>query len=227
MTDVRMAALVLAVVAALLPGSCADGPETVMDAGTAAPDAVRLAVVGDSITEADSPDFDGGRLGPESWVHHAVGDDVVLAGGWARWGATTAQMAAAVEPVEADVLVVLAGTNDVGSGEPAAGTRENLRRIADVVGAPRVVLSAVPPIDAAPHLATDLNAELEDLAADEGWQWVDAPAGLRHGDRFADGMASDGLHPTAAGARVIGEAVREAVLKAVLDAGGQAPDTSG
>jgi lysophospholipase L1-like esterase len=225
-TDVRVAAVVLALVAALFLSSCADPRAAAPDAATAptaAPDAVRLAVVGDSITEADSPDFDGGRLGPESWLEHTVGDGVVLVGGWARWGATTAQMAAAVEPVEADVLVVLAGTNDVGSGEAAAETPENLRRIADVVGAPRVVLSAVPPIDAAPHLATGLNAELEDLAAEEGWEWVDAPAGLRDGARFAEGMASDGLHPTEAGARVIGEAIRGAVL----GAGGRGPDAGG
>ena len=224
MTDVRVASVVLALVtAALFLGSCADRPDPAPAAGTAATDAVRLAVVGDSITEADSPDFDSGRLGPESWVHHTVARDVVLAGGWARWGATTAQMAAAVEPVEADVLVILAGTNDVGSGEPAGNTRDNLREIAHVVGAPRVVLSAVPPIDAAPHLATELNAELEDLAAQEGWDWVDAPAGLRDGDRFAPSMASDGLHPTEAGARVLGEAIREAVL----DGGGQGSGAGG
>lgn len=217
----RVGATLLACAAALSLGSCAGAQDPAPGAPSApttpaAADAVRLAVVGDSITEADSPDLDGGRPGPESWVHHTVGEDVVLVGGWARWGATTAQMAAAVEPVEADVLVILAGTNDVGSGEPAEGTRENLRRIADVVGTPRVVLSAVPPIDAAPHLATALNVELEDLARDEGWDWVDAPAGLRDGDRFAPSMASDGLHPTEAGARVLGDAIRDAVL----DAGG-------
>ncbi|GAA4286187.1 hypothetical protein GCM10022262_05460 [Georgenia daeguensis] len=213
----RVAAVVLALVAALLPASCSGRPDPAPDAATSQAGAVRLAVVGDSITEADSPDFDAGRLGPQSWVHHAVGDGVVLAGGWARWGATTAQMAAAVEPVEADVLVIVAGTNDVGSGEPAECTRDNLRRVAEVVGAQRVVLSAVPPIDAAPHLATELNVELEDLAAEERWEWVDAPAGLRQGGRFAEGMASDGLHPTEAGARVLGEAIREVVL----DGGGQ------
>jgi lysophospholipase L1-like esterase len=193
-------------------GTGVSGPSGGTTARGSGPDDVRLAAVGDSITEADSPDLDGGRLGRESWVHHTVGEGVVFAGGWARWGATTGQMAAGVEPVEADVLVILAGTNDVGSGEPPEETRENLRRIADVVGAPRVVLSAVPPIDAAPELATGLNVELEDLAGDEGWDWVDAPAGLRDGERFAPGMASDGLHPTEFGAQVIGEAVRKAVL---------------
>ena len=211
----RIPAVALASVAVLLAG-CGGQPDRAAapTPAPARPDATRLAVVGDSITEADSPDFGSGDLGPESWVHHAVGEDLVLVGGWARWGATTSQMAGAVEPVDADVLVILAGTNDVGSGATHASTLANLREIAGTVGAPEVVLSAVPPIDAAPELATDLNAALEDLARQEGWSWVDAPAGLRDGDRFAEGMASDGLHPTREGARVLGEAIREVVLDA-------------
>jgi len=138
-------------------------------------------------------------------------DVLALVGGWARWGATTSQMAAAAGPVEADVLVILAGTNDVGSGATYEGTLENLREVVAAVGAPEVVVSAVPPIDAAPSLATDLNTALEELARDEGWGWGDAPATLRDGDRFADGMASDGLHPTETGARVLGAAIGGAV----------------
>ncbi|WP_418605516.1 hypothetical protein [Georgenia sp. SUBG003] len=114
----RIAGPLVALLAAVVLGGCAgtQDPAAVPATTPARADAVRLAAVGDSITEADSPDFDGGDLGPESWVFHAVGEDVALVGGWARWGATTAQMAAAAEPVEADVLVILAGTNDVAPG---------------------------------------------------------------------------------------------------------------
>lgn len=213
---VRIPAVALTLSLAVLTGACGGqpGPAAAPVTPSARTDATRLAVVGDSITEADSPDFEGGDLGAESWVYHAVGEDLVLVGGWARWGATTSQMAAAVEPVDADVLVILAGTNDVGSGATHESTLANLREIAGTVGAPQVVLSAVPPIDAAPALATDLNAALEDLARQEGWAWVDAPAELRDGERFAAGMASDGLHPTRRGARVLGGSIREAVLDA-------------
>ncbi|MFH5823375.1 SGNH/GDSL hydrolase family protein [Georgenia sp. AZ-5] len=183
--------------------------------------AVRMAAVGDSITAADSPDLAGGDPGPGSWVFHAAGGELALAGGWAEWGATTAQMADGVTPVEADVLVVLAGTNDAGTGVPFEDTAANLAEIVETVGAPRVLLSAVPPIDADPRSATELNAALRELADRRGWEWVDAPAGLRDGDRFAPGMASDGLHPTEAGARVIGEAVREAVLAPARDGPGR------
>jgi hypothetical protein len=40
---------------------------------------------------------------------------------------------------------------------------------------------------------------------------VDAPAALRDGDRFADGMTLDALHPTETGARVLGAAIGGAV----------------
>ncbi|MFC7406006.1 SGNH/GDSL hydrolase family protein [Georgenia alba] len=176
--------------------------------------AIRLAAVGDSITEADSPDFGAGRLGTESWVHHAVGEDVALVGGWAQWGATTAEMAAAVEPEDADVLVIMAGTNDLGGGEPREETLANIRDIAQTVDAEDVVLSAVPPLDRTPDVATALNADLEALARDEGWHWVDAAAAVRDGERFAEGTTVDGVHPTTRGAELIGARVRAVVLEA-------------
>ncbi|MCI2265185.1 SGNH/GDSL hydrolase family protein [Sediminivirga luteola] len=205
----RAAALAVVTTASLLLSAC-----TGMSQGDELPepgaDAVRMAAVGDSITEADSPDFTAGELGPESWVSYAVGEEIEFAGGWAQWGATTAQMAEGAGPVDADVLVILAGTNDSGwNAHDEVG--RNLVRIAEAVGAPRVVLSSIPPLDDAPELATELNSYLEDLAGEQGWEWVDAAAGLRDGERFAPGMASDGVHPTQEGARVIGEAVREAV----------------
>ncbi len=178
----------------------------------AQPGAVRMVAVGDSITAADSPDFAAGELGPESWVWHAVGEDVTFAGGWAVWGATTADMAAGVGEYDGDVLVVLAGTND--AGVPFAETAANLRTVVNTAGVTEVVLSAVPPIDADPARATRLNADLAELAATEGWHWVPQPPDLaEHDATFAPGMASDGLHPTEQGAAVIGAAVGEVVRR--------------
>ena len=204
----------LLVLAPLLACARTAQPDALEPTVPASPGAIRLAVVGDSITDADSPDLASGRPGPESWVSYAAGGDIAFVGGWAAWGATTEQMAAAAAPFAADVLVILAGTNDVGGGVAFEETAANLAAVAATVGAPRVLLCAVPPIDAAPHLATDLNARLEDLADARGWEWVDPAAALRDGDRFARGMSSDGLHPSAAGARVIGTAIRAALLGA-------------
>ncbi|RBP65504.1 GDSL-like lipase/acylhydrolase family protein [Brevibacterium sanguinis] len=178
--------------------------------------AVRMAAVGDSITAADSIDLAGGRPGPRSWVSHAVGPEVEFVGGWAEWGATTEQMAHGVQgPLDADVLVILAGTNDAGwVGHERIGA--NLDRIAEEAGVGTVVLSSVPPIDSASRSAVELNAHLERFAGEQGWVWVDAAAALRddEGERFAPGMSDDGVHPTQQGARVLGEAIGEAVVRA-------------
>ena len=208
----RAARVVLVCVLAAVGAGCGGGPSATPTPSAPDTGALRIAAVGDSITDADSPDFSGGELGEESWVSHAVGDGVAFAGGWAQWGATTAQMAAGAQPVDADVLVVLAGTNDVTAGIPFGETATNIAEIAATVNAPRVLISAVPPIDPDPVLAVELNANLEALAVAREWEFVDAPAGARDGNRFAPGMSADGVHPTAQGARVIGAAVRAALV---------------
>ena len=198
--------------AALSLAGCTSAPAADTPSGAPA-GSVRLAAVGDSITQADG-DVPRGVLGRESWLSTAATDGVVFAGGWARPGATTADMLAAVGPVDADVLVVLAGTNDPGARLSDAETADNIRGIVEAVGVERVVLSSVPPRDAAPEVAVATNALLEDLAEEEGWVFADAAAGVRSGDRFAPGTTTDGLHPSEEGAALIGTALREAVLQA-------------
>ncbi len=174
-----------------------------------------MAAVGDSITAGDSIDLAGGVPGPQSWVSYAVGSEIEFVGGWAGWGANTAGMANAIaQPLDADVLVILAGTNDAG-WTPHRQIGNNLSLIASTAGVDAVVLSSVPPNDLAPGNTEELNAYLERFAAHQDWVWVDAAAGLRDGDRYAEGMSYDGVHPTEQGARVRGEAIAPAVLDAL------------
>jgi lysophospholipase L1-like esterase len=211
--------------AAVLLGGCGpvgSGPGSSLPhaaAGTAAPSAtgtpevpalVRLAAVGDSITQADG-DVPAGVLGTGSWLSSTVAEEVTFAGGWARGGATTADMLAAAGPVDADVLVVLAGTNDPPAGISGEQTAANLRALVARMGVPRVVLSAVPPRDAVPGMAVDTNRVLADLAAAEGWTFADPMAAVRAGDLFTPGMSDDGLHPNPRAAAVIGESLRVTV----------------
>ena len=128
------------------------------------------------------PDFAAGDLGAASWATYVVDDGFAFAGGWAEWGATTAMMADSVGPIEADVLVVLAGTNDVAFGIPFDESAANLDRIVDVVGIEDVVVVSIPPMDAFPAGAEAYNDRLDDLAGDRGWRFVDASAGLRTAD---------------------------------------------
>lgn len=174
-------------------------------------DAIRMAVVGDSITDGDSRDFAGGVPGPQSWVSYAVGPEVDFVGGWAEWGATTEAMVQGVTgPFDADVLVILAGTNDV-AWTPHEEVGTHLVDIADTAGTDEVVLSSIPPNEFSLGGTAELNAYLESLAHEQDWFWVDSAAGVRDGDRYVEDMSYDGIHPTEAGARVIGEAIGEAV----------------
>lgn len=208
------AALTILACASLIVGCSASGRAD--GNGSPEPSAVaahgRFAAVGDSITDADSPDFAAGEIGAASWATYVVDGGFVFAGGWAEWGATTAMMADSVGPVNADVLVVLAGTNDVGFGIPFEDSAANLDRIIEVVGIEDVVVVSIPPMDALPAGAQAYNERLDDLATDRGWRFVDASDGLRTADgRFGEGMSSDGLHPSVEGARVLGEAIATAL----------------
>lgn len=171
---------------------------------------VTFAAVGDSITAANSRDFAPGKIGSGSWVSH-VGPGAAFAGGWALGGARSTAMAENVKDIEADVLVILAGTNDVYNDVPFEQSAENLVRVAEKVGAPKVLVSAIPPIDYDPESSVRFNRQLKEFARSRGWVFVDPMAGVRDGDRFASGMTTDGVHPTEAAAQVIGEALGKAI----------------
>jgi lysophospholipase L1-like esterase len=205
---------------ALLVG-CSASPPVPASSAPPAPDgasekpvpseaSVTFAAVGDSITAADSGDVMAGDLGAASWATYVRDAGFGFAGGWAEWGATTARMAEQVAPYDAGVLVLLAGTNDVAFGVPFAESAGNLERIVETTGIEEVIVVSIPPMDALPDGAEAYNDGLEDLARDRGWRFVDASAGLRAGDgTFRDGLSADGLHPTEAGARALGEAIAE------------------
>ena len=175
------------------------------------PAPVTFAAVGDSITDANSADLAGLHVGDASWVHFATGSGLEFVGGWARGGAQAATMARHVSPVRADVLVIIAGTNDTAHGVPFAVTARNLVAIVRTVGAGRVIVSAIPPQDATPAVAVGFNRRLEPFVQAQGWTFVDAMAGVRDDDRYAAGMTRDGTHPDVCGARVIGAALAEAI----------------
>lgn len=175
-------------------------------------DPVTFAAVGDSITEGNSPAFAEQRLGDLSWVHHAQGDGLTFAGGWARGGAETSAMVENVAPLDADVLVILAGTNDAGHGVPFDVTAENIDGIVEEVGAERVIIPSIPPNDERPDVPIEHNIQMRAYTESQGWEWVDSASGVRDGDLYADGMTADGVHPTVEAARIMGEAIRAAIL---------------
>jgi lysophospholipase L1-like esterase len=182
--------------------------------GASTPNAapVRLAVVGAGSVNGNSPDFLGKKLGDTSWVFYAAGNGVDFVGGWADPGASTQRMATNMRAVPADVLVIDIGVADAQKGIPFSDTTANIDRVVKTINAPRVILAGVPPVDASPDTATTVNNELQQLAKQRGWTYVDAAAGVREGTKYAAGMSDDGVNPNAGGAKIIGAAVRTAVL---------------
>jgi lysophospholipase L1-like esterase len=201
--------LVLAVL-----GGCS--PAVPVDTGST----LSVLAVGDSITEADSPDFDDGELGAGSWARYASKAPVRVLGGWAHAGATTADMLTGVSRLRvdsalhhADVLVLMAGSNDVDAGVPFRQAADHLRAIVRTVAIRRVVVSAIPPEDSVAAAVRTFNTRLTALAHSEGWQLTDPMTGIRDGDgRYAAGMTDDGVHPTVRAARLIGQHLRRALV---------------
>ena len=210
MTRLRHPAAVVGVL--LLATGCATSPP-VADPDQRPGRALQVAAVGDSITEADSDDFDLGDIGPGSWASYADGDGVRIVGGWAHAGATTSDMltgviedkASGAVVRQADTLVLMGGSNDLDAGVPIPTILHNLASIVSVEHAHHVTLSAVPPEAAVQDAVDELNARLPELAEREGWQFVDPLVDVRAADgSWLAGMSDDGVHPTQQAAELIG-----------------------
>jgi len=178
-------------------------------AGPDDPHAVSFAVVGDSITA-----WAGKESG--SWTSYAGADGVHFSGqGWARNGAPLALMEANTPALHEDVLVVLAGTNDLRSAVPFEERLDILDSIVEKSRMDRVLVASVPPYDPEPGLATEWNAALREHADDAGYAFVDPWEGVRTGAaRYAADTTPDGVHPTPDAARQAGERMRDAILEA-------------
>ena len=189
-------------------------PET-SDPATSGPATPRtFLAVGDSIT-AGATDVAqplvGDRVqGDASWLPSAEqesGWDLV--DGWAVPGATTADMLAGVEPTDwtADVLVVMAGTNDLARGLPWEESAAHLEGIVAAAGAPTTVVVAIAPSDPRPAARNGYNAALAGLAGRNGWTYLDPWGEVDAGGSFAPGASPDGVHPTPAVAADVGSRI--------------------
>ena len=176
---------------------------------------VTFAAAGDSITAW----IDRNNIPVHTtWVSSAPSKSVQFTGqGWAKGGAKLAEIDANIVPIAADVLVIMAGTNDEGDrwGTPVALRIAEVKDIVAKSGAAHVLLSAVAPRDAGPAWAADWNVQLKQLATDEGWAFVDPWAFLRTADgHYVPGATVEGIHPTPASQVVAGVELRAAILKA-------------
>lgn len=197
----------------------ADAPASAPTAAPSTPGELHMAVVGDSLTAgnglveqptglADSPQ----RPTDMSWLLGVEGAPLVVDGGWAVPGATSVQMDEHVTRYAADVVVIMAGTNDLLKGVAWPDTRRSLLSIVEKAGVDRVVLTAVPPLDAQPTATGPLNDRLAGLAADQGWEFVDPWTDVEQDGVYRPGDSADGVHPVSTVAVAVGRAIRAQLL---------------
>ncbi|MBQ0933314.1 hypothetical protein KAK07_09725 [Ideonella sp. 4Y16] len=183
-------------------------------------DEARVVVLGDSITEHwshDAPD----PFGPGGWINRGIS------------GQTTPQMLLRLRQdviaLAPRVLVIIAGTNDIAGNtgpttvEAIAGNIASMAELARAHGI-RVVIGTVPPASRywwAPEIdprtrIIELNHLLRRYAQQQDLVLLELHTPLADADGgIAKALAEDGVHPTAAGYRVMSAAAREAVQRAL------------
>ena len=128
------------------------------------------------------------------------------------------------------VVVILAGTNDIGGSAgpiPTEATENNLRAMAELARAHdiRVVISSLTPVcdylqpqtaKRPPEKITELNDWIKKFATENKLVYLDYyPAMLDDKGMLKKELTIDGLHPNDAGYDVMGPLAAEAIQKAI------------
>ena len=189
----------------------------------------RVVFFGDSITDNWSKAGYGGFFPGKPYVNRGIG------------GQTTSQMLVRFRPdvlaLDPDVVVILAGTNDVaGNSGPIApeAIENNLASMAELAKAHgvRVVLASILPVaddkkdaagqpvnrttDRPPATLRAINAWMSDYARKNGHVYLDyASAVADAAGGFKADLNNDGLHPNAAGYAVMAPLVEKAIVDAL------------
>lgn len=183
---------------------------------------VPTVFIGDSITWADT-EATTALPGPGSWLRYVVTDDRTpwrYVSNVAVPGQTLEQMA---DRFDRDVLarspqavVIMGGTNDVRTGvdvEDSVAALESMVERAQEAGA-EVWIVSPPPLQRTEwgDVGALVAAERE-LAEELGVPFVETVDGTGVGgeDRWVEGYARDGVHPTRVGARALGAVVLDQV----------------
>ena len=166
-----------------------------------------VAVVGDLVTSWRPPDDRS-----TSWVTYASGHGVRITQSWVDRDARVRDLAREVGPSDADVLVVLTGTNDLDLGPVPDEIELAMTRLVDISGIDKVLISSIPPVDHQAQRTADFNELLARIAYRHDWSFVDAGSTVVAANcTYRKGLSDDDVRPSPEGARIIGEAVRGAL----------------
>jgi hypothetical protein len=222
-TLVGIAALSLALVA------CSPGAPTATTSPTTTPVAASVpderpddgildfSAYGDSLTAGDADQILLVEEMDESYWQLATAlAGVEYRGGWARGGLTSADIAAAATPAEADWAVVLMGTNDIFARGDLEW--ESWATVWATSGCSRMLVLAIPPIKHQEEEAAEVNVWLEQQADANGVAFFDPWASVRAADGISwrEETSFDGIHPAGYEMPPIGLAIADELLR--LDA---------
>lgn len=171
---------------------------TAIPTPTPAPGPITVTVAGDSLTQMK-----------DSWALQLRDPAISMTGGVTIGGGTTTAILKAATPRDADVLVVMAGTNDLRYTYTSKQIQSRIVQIVQKVGARHVVIAAIAPSNITKYgkkkqlnrraSGAVLNRDLQGLAADHGWLFADPWASVRRLDGgWNQSKTLDGVHPTVA-----------------------------
>ena len=157
--------------------------------------------MGDSNTTGFRGTLEAGVEARAAWVALLPPERFEWVGGWAQDGATTTVMAENAPLIEnADVVVIMGGTNDLAYGLSFESSAAALDQIAGRAGPALVVVAGIAPFDIRPAAAVTFNDHLGQLASDRGWLFIDPWRTLRADDgTWVAPHRTDGVHTSPAG----------------------------
>ncbi len=193
-----------------------------------APGETRVVFLGDSIT-------DGWRLNEyfpgKPYVNRGISGQIT--------GEMLGRMMADVIELKPTAVLILAGTNDIARGVSVAAIENNLTMIADLAAANNIkpIFASILPVSdyhkdrnpayemsrtRPPATIREINAWIEALCKKRGFTYCDYFSALADAQGFLKAeYADDGLHPNAAGYRVMGPIAQAAVDHTVAPAPGK------
>ena len=177
---------------------------------------VSVAILGDSNSNGNNIDrtLEAGIRDKTAFVTQNRGY-IEFVGGWANSGANSAFIAQNAPSVpNADVAVIMSGTNNIPVGVNKANLERDLQLTSKKVGAQKTLILAVPPFNKMNVESAALNVTLKEIADSNGWNFFDPWASIRTADnKWVAGYEGDGLHTNPAGYRVMGLALEQFIAK--------------
>lgn len=172
---------------------------------------LRLAVIGDSNTNGFSGTWDAGVEQGNAYIRYTTDETIESVGGWANNGASSTFMAQMVTPIDdVDVLAIMIGTNNKTEGVTPEALVGDIDSAVATIAPRKVVILAIPPMEAAPAIPVSINEQLAGLADKRDWDYFDPWQGLRGSDdKWESEYLRDGLHTTRAGYMKMGQNLQE------------------